>query len=394
MASQFRLDVSVPVSSNTVNGWLRLVPGFSPESIQRIGSYMHGISCVLSGYIRYAGNTVAATSDITFLLVAAGDTVTIGSTVFTGSNSPSGTNQFQTNATPSAAADKVAAASLSSVVNLNTATSKLVTASNTLDTPTVHLVTNSGGSMGNFLPVTISAHGTVSSGPAPVNATLATASSYAALAKSAVANTGNTVLNGDLGISPGSSITGFPPGVYSGTLHQTDAAAAQAQVDATAAAVALQATGPGTDISASDLGGSTRTTGTYSASAAGTWTAGALTLSGVGPHIFLFGTSLTLPANASIILTAGATADKVYFVTGTTFTFGATNTTFGNILAGTAITTASATNHTGRLLIYGVSGTAITFPSAATINSPASAPAVAGGSEDAGVAVYNGQRTA
>ena len=396
MASQFRLDVSVPVSSNTVNGWLRLQPGFMPDSIQRIGSYIHGISCVLSGYINYAGNTTSATSNITFSLVAAGDTVTVGSTVFTGSNSPTGTAQFQTNATPSVAADKVAAASLASVINLNTTTHKLVTASNAAGTPVVHLVVNSGGVLGNFLPVLISAHGAVTGPGTPsTNATLLTAATYAVLAQSAVSNTGSTVLNGDLGISPGTSITGFPPGIYTGTLHQTDAAAAQAHTDATAAAVALKATTVNTDISATDLGGYSAVPGHYKANVAGTWTAGALTLNGAGVYIFEFGTSLTLPANASILLTNGATANNVYFITGTTFIFGAANTTYGTVLAGTAITTASATVHTGRLLTYGVSGTAVTFPSAAVINNPTgNAPAISGGSEDSGVAVYNGQRTA
>jgi len=396
MGSKFRLDVSVPVSSGTVNGWLRLQSGLRPGSVQRIGSYIHGISCALSGYINYAGNAVSATSNITFALVAAGDTVTIGSTVFTGSNSPTGTNQFQTNATPSAAADKVAAASLASVINSNTDTQKLVVASNVTGTPVVNLVVRSAGVLGNFLPVSISAHGIVAGPSAPsTNATLASAATFAALGDTAVTNTGNTVLHGDLGVSPGSSITGFPPGVFTGSLHQADSVAAQAHTDATNAATALQATGPGTNISSTDLGGDTITPGTYSASSSGTWSAGALTFNGAGDYILLFGTSLTLPASASMVLTNGATANRIYFVTGTTFTFGANNTTFGNILAGTSITTAASTIHTGRLLTYGPSGTTITFPSAAIVNSPAgNAPAIGGGSEDAGIAVFNGQKTA
>jgi len=326
---------------------------------------------------------IQASSSITFSLIAAGDTVTIGSTVFTGSNSPTGTNQFQTNATPSVAADKVAAASLAAVIKLNPATRQLVTATNTVGTPVVGLTVLMPGTIGNFLPVSISAHGTVTGPSSPsTNTTLGTAATFAALGDTAVTNTGSTVLHGDLGISPGSSITGFPPGIYTGNLHQTDAYAAQAHTDATTAAVALQATGPGTDITSTDLGGDTITPGTYSASSSGTWSAGPLTFNGAGTYILLFGTSLTLPANASMVLTNGATADKIYFVTGTSFTFGAVNTTFGNILAGTSITTASLTNHTGRLLTYGPSGTTITFPSAATVNSPTgNAPAIGGGSQ-------------
>jgi hypothetical protein len=322
-----------------------------------------------------------ASADITFSLVAAGDTVTIGTTVFTGTNGTPTSSQFQTNVTPSSAADIVAAASLASKINVNTTTKTLVTASNVPGTAVVHLVVQQPGVIGNFVPVSISAHGVVSGNPSGTNSRLGTAGTYAALAQSTITNTGNTLLNGDLGLSPGSSVVGFPPGLVSGTKHITDAAAAQAHTDATTAAVALQATGPGTDISATDLGGDTLTPGTYSATAAGTWTAGALTLNGAGEYILLFGTSLTLPANASIVLINGATADKVYFVTGTSITFGANNTLYGNFMAGSAITTASNTVLTGRLLTYGVSGTSITFPSAAVANNPLTQSGMSGGAD-------------
>src|ERR1019366_4797589 len=162
------------------------------------------------------------------------------------------------------------------------------------------------------------------------NPYLLTASTFAVLGTTAVTNTGFTVLTGDLGESPGSSITGFPPGTFTGTLHSGDATAAQAHTDATAAAVALQGMGPGTDISSTDLNGFVATPGVYSAASAGTWTAtGNLTLNGAGTYVFLFGTALTIGANCSVVLTGGATADNVFFVTGTTFTFGANDTING-----------------------------------------------------------------
>jgi hypothetical protein len=241
----------------------------------------------------------------------------------------------------------------------------------------LNLATNAVPATGTLTLSGFTAADTITVGSTTFGATggiLGAASTFAALGDTAVTNTGFTVLNGDLGISPGTSITGFPPGIFTGSLHQTDAVAAQAHTDATNAATALSARTPFTDITSTDLGGYTATPGNYHASSSGTWSAGPLTLNGAGDYVFVFGTSLTLPASASIVLSGGATANRVYFVTGTTFTFGANNTTFGNILAGTSITTAASTTHTGRLLVYGPSGTTITFPSAATVTVPSSSP--------------------
>jgi len=204
------------------------------------------------------------------------------------------------------------------------------------------------------------------------NAYLLSASTFAVLGDTAVTNTGATVLHGDLGISPGSTITGFPPGTYTGTLHAGDTIAAQAHADATAAATALKALTPTTDISSTDLGGYTAVPGNYASSSTGIWGAGPLTLNGAGQYVFTFVDALTMPANASVVLENGATADNVYFVTGTTFTFGADCIVNGNILAGTSITFAAASVLNGRALTYGPSGTTVTFPSAATVNAPAS----------------------
>lgn len=59
--------------------------------------------------------------------------------------------------------------------------------------------------------------------PLPKYVSLTTAASFVVLAGQTVTNTGFTVINGDVGISPGSAITGFPPGIVNGTIHSADA---------------------------------------------------------------------------------------------------------------------------------------------------------------------------
>ena len=93
---------------------------------------------------------------------------------------------------------------------------------------------------------------------------LGTAEAFAVLAGSTVTNTGPSVVTGDLGLSPGSAVTGFPPGlVVNGTIHAADAVSLQAQSDLTTAynfAAGLAATA---DLTGQDLGGLTLVPGVY-----------------------------------------------------------------------------------------------------------------------------------
>jgi Ice-binding-like len=137
---------------------------------------------------------------------------------------------------------------------------------------------------------------------APVG--LGTADSFAVLAGSTVTNTGPTVITGDLGLSPGTSVTGFPPGTVNGTQHITDAVAGQAQTDLTTAYNTAAAQAPTGTVSA-DLGGQTLTPGVYN-SATSLGLTGALTLDAQGNanavFVFQAGSTLTTASASSVNL--------------------------------------------------------------------------------------------
>src|SRR6185503_620505 len=143
--------------------------------------------------------------------------------------------------------------------------------------------------------------------PAMAQASLGTAQSFAVLGGSTVTNTGPTVITGNLGVSPGSSVTGFPPGIVAGgSIHAADAAAAQAQSDLTTAYNTAAGTPCGTDLTGQDLGGLTLTPGVYCFTSSAALT-GTLTLNFQGnpnaAFLFKVGSTLTTASSSSVIMT-------------------------------------------------------------------------------------------
>jgi len=179
---------------------------------------------------------------------------------------------------------------------------------------------------------------------------LGTAASFAVLGGSTVTNTGPSVITGDLGVSPGSAVTGFPPGVLiGGTIHAADAVALQAQNDVTTAYNFLAAQPCGTDLTGQDLGGLTLTPGVYCFSSSAQLT-GTLTLNGPGIYIFQMGTSLTTASGSAVALTNGASACNVWWQVGSSATLGTTASLPGNLLALTSITLNTGASVSGRAL--------------------------------------------
>jgi len=213
---------------------------------------------------------------------------------------------------------------------------------------------------------------------------LGTAQSFAVLGGSTVTNTGPTVINGtNVGVSPGSAITGFPPGIVTapGTIHKADAVARQAQSDVTTAYNVLAGQPCGKTL-ATELGGLTLTAGVYCQATAGL--TGTLTLDAQGdPNaVFVFQVASTLitASNSSVLVINGGSACNVYWQIGSSATLG-TNTAFvGNILALTSITVNTGTTVAGRALARNGAVTLDTnrfTPSAcatAPINTPTNTP--------------------
>lgn len=183
---------------------------------------------------------------------------------------------------------------------------------------------------------------------------LGTAGTFAVLGGSTVTNTGPTVLWGDLGVWPGSAITGFPPGIVNGTTHAGDAVAMQAQSDLTTAYNDLAGEAFDANLSDQDLGGMTLTAGVYHFDVAAFLT-GTLTLDAEGDpnarFVFQTGSTLITASNAIVNVINGGSGCNVYWQVGSSATLG-TNTAFaGHILALTSISATTGATVTGGSLL-------------------------------------------
>ncbi|WP_420367673.1 ice-binding family protein [Curtobacterium sp. L1-20] len=183
---------------------------------------------------------------------------------------------------------------------------------------------------------------------------LGTASTYGVLGASAVTNTGPSVVTGDLGVSPGTSITGFgaaPNGVVDGTVHRTDAAAAQAQRDTTTAYDVAASLTPNRS-GLTQLNGLSLTPGVYSGGALSLADTGALTLAGSADSVWVFqaASTLTIGSGTRITITGGASSCNVFWQVGSSATIGTGAQFQGTVLAQQSVTATTGATVAGRLL--------------------------------------------
>ncbi len=191
-------------------------------------------------------------------------------------------------------------------------------------------------------------------GQAPVS--LASAASFAVLAGSTVTNTGATAVTGDLGVSPGTAVTGFPPGTVVGTVHAGDAVAAQAELDSTTAYNDAAGRTLCPIAVAGNLGGLTLTPGLYKSTSSLAISSGDLTLDAQADasaaFIFQIASTLTTTTGRQVILAGGAQPSNIFWQVGTSATLGTASIFSGTILADQSISLNTGATLHGRALAH------------------------------------------
>jgi len=187
--------------------------------------------------------------------------------------------------------------------------------------------------------------------------TLGAAQSFAVLGATTVTNTGPTIITGDLGVSPGTAVTGFPPGIMNGgATHAADAVALQAQNATTAAYINLA--GQKCPVSntfgvPTDLAGMTLVPGVYCfASSAGL--TGTLILDALGNPdavwVFQIASTLITGVNSRVAIINGGQPCNVFWQVGSSATLNVGTTFIGDILALTSIALQTNADVSGRAL--------------------------------------------
>jgi hypothetical protein len=208
---------------------------------------------------------------------------------------------------------------------------------------------------------------------------LGTAGSFAVLAGTTVTNTGPSVISGDVGVSPGTAVTGFAPvEVTNGTIHRADAVAAKAQSDTTIAYNDAAGRTTSETVTA-DLAGQNLSPGVYTGPTLAL--NGTLTLDAHGDpnavYVFKAGSTLKTGSGSAVLLVNGADPCNVFWQVGSSATLGTTTSFAGTVLALASITAKTNATVAGRLLAR---NGAVTLDTNTITSTECSTPGSTGGS--------------
>jgi hypothetical protein len=216
---------------------------------------------------------------------------------------------------------------------------------------------------------------TTGTGLAPGAVNLGSASTFGIMATSAITNTGPTVINGDVSLDPGTSMTGFPPGVVNGAIHINDAESAQARADLLVAYNFAKTLPPGTTINAGEDLGALYPLGIPP----GTYTSGStmsvatplvLDAGGDADAVWVFQIGSSLTTGASVSLANSAQAKNVFWVPTSDATIGVGTIFYGTIVAGRDTTGVTGAVINGRILTGAITAGTIALDTN-TVNVPA-----------------------
>jgi hypothetical protein len=247
---------------------------------------------------------------------------------------------------------------------------------NNLSTETTYTATITTGAeneMGNSLEedfVWTFTTGTSQTTPPDMGST----ETYGIMATAAITNTGGTVINGDVSLDPGTSLSGFPPGVINGTLNINNSESAQAREDLLQAYNELKTLPPGVTIPAgSDLGSlypNGIPPGTYtSGSTMLVTTTLVLDAGGDVNAVWVFQIGSSLTTGADVTLTGGADENNVFWVPTEDATIGVGTTFHGTIVSGRDVTANTGAIIYGRILAGAVTDGTIALDNN-TVNVP------------------------
>ncbi|MFA6451531.1 MAG: ice-binding family protein, partial [bacterium] len=202
---------------------------------------------------------------------------------------------------------------------------------------------------------------------------LGSACAFGVMAIATITNTGASTVNGDVSLNPpGIAITGFPPGVVTGVIHNGDATAALAKQDLLSAYNYAKGLTPDLVVGTVDLGTLILPPGVYSSGSTMSVTTNLVLDGGGNPNavwVFQIGSSLTLTA-ANVTVTNSAQAKNVFWVPTASASIGGGTTFSGNILAGVSVTCVTGAIINGRVFAGAIDNTGAVTLDTNTINVP------------------------